>query len=101
MNQRDELEAVFLRKRLTLLDQLDEIALLGAGAVVFLAVEWTCSIRCSLLHVIVHSIMIGLSYYPYSYPYSRVTTLTPQIPPACCRALALAGGFASRFQLGE
>ena len=30
-------------------------------------------------------------YYPYYYPYSRVTTLTPQITPSRCRTLALAG----------
>ena len=34
MNQRDEQEAVFLRERLALLDELHEIALLGAGEVV-------------------------------------------------------------------
>jgi hypothetical protein len=39
MNRRDEPKAVFLRERLTLLDQLDEIALFGAGDVAFLAVE--------------------------------------------------------------
>lgn len=34
MNQRNEQEAVFLRKRLALLDELPEIALLGVGEVV-------------------------------------------------------------------
>ena len=34
MNQRDEQEAVFLRERLALLDELHEIALLGAGEAV-------------------------------------------------------------------
>ena len=34
MNQRDEQEAVFLRERLALLDELHEVALLGAGEVV-------------------------------------------------------------------
>jgi hypothetical protein len=34
MHQRDEQESVFLREWLTLLDQFDEIALLGAGEAV-------------------------------------------------------------------
>ena len=77
MNQRDEQKAIFLRERLILLDQLDEIALFGAGAVVFLAVEWTRSTGCFLLHSVVRSIMTRIellpsflplfrSYYPYS-----------------------------------
>jgi len=70
MNQRDEEEALFLRERLTLLDQLDGIALLSAGDVVFLAVEWTRSTGWSLFHAVVRSIMTGLSYYPHSYPHS-------------------------------
>ncbi len=40
-------------------------------------------------------------YYPYYYPYSRVTTLTPQITPSRCRALAPAIRVACRFQIGE
>ncbi len=46
----EEEEAVFLRERLALLDELDEVALFGVGEFVFLAVVWTCHKRCSLFH---------------------------------------------------
>ena len=38
----EEEEAVLLRQRLALLDELDEVALLGVGEVVLFAVVWTC-----------------------------------------------------------
>ena len=71
MNQRDVQEVVFLRERLTLLDQLDEIALFGAGDVVFLAVEWTRSTGCFLLHAVVRSIMTRIELLPSFLPLFR------------------------------
>jgi hypothetical protein len=38
----EEEETVFLRERLALLDQLDEVALFGVGEAVSFAVVWSC-----------------------------------------------------------
>ena len=46
----EEEEAVFLRERLALLDELDEAALFGVGEFVSLAVVLTCHKRGSLFH---------------------------------------------------
>lgn len=100
MNQRDEQEAVFIRERLALLDELHEIAF-SATERSWRSESSSHAIPWFLLHVLVRLAMSGLSYYPYYYPYSRVTTLTPQVTPSRCRTLALASDFACRFQIGE
>ena len=38
----EEEEAVFLRQRLALLDELDEVALLGVGEFVAFGIVWSC-----------------------------------------------------------
>jgi len=53
----EEEEAVFLRERLALLDELDEVALFGVGEVVSFGVVLTCHTRCSLLHALVNAAM--------------------------------------------